>query len=137
MPDLPKQVWHVAQDDEVGGWVVVNYNVQFTSQLESRLGHVVVAHVLTQDIAASIVKQHNEELDKQQETSFHQQFDTLDVRVTYEGKVLALRQVVHKSAQLVEYLQLLDHMVSAFKDRMRKEFPDGHATHLPRDPRIW
>lgn len=87
-PDPLKQYWHVVPDDEVGGWAVTNYNTDATSKLNPRMGHWVVAHPLSKEIAEEIVKAHNAELDRKSADVAVKTHDALEVRVDFRDQYL-------------------------------------------------
>jgi hypothetical protein len=121
--DYLRQFWHVATNDEVGGWNVTNYDVKYTSQLRPELGHRSVAECLSEEVAKHIVRLHNEyrhEIDRQH-TRFLTLHDDLAISIIRDDTKFAVHQAVAREQPIEAYIHTVKEMTEQFFDQLRKE----------------
>lgn len=117
-----KQYWHVVQNDEIGGWAVTNFDVEFTSQLDHRLGHVIVADLANEEVGKSIVQQHNDDLRSQEHESSNSLrralYDELVLEFRTGTQKFAVQQQIIKGSPVSAYAYIIDKLVKAMTDQL-------------------
>lgn len=119
-PDVQKNYWHVARNDEIGGWSVTNFNVAVTSQLQPDLGHRVVADVLSEEVAREIADTHNRNVDDRLMFGLDQWFDHVLVQVKVGDIRVAHKELMNPGSPVDMHEHILREVVAGISNKLRE-----------------